>query len=93
MPLGDLAQKYRAFGWHAIAVNGHDYAALMNALEEAKRMKGRPTMIVAETTPGKGVSFIENKYQWHGMPPKPDEGQKALAELAEERIRIMQEAQ
>ncbi len=92
MPLGDMAQKYRAFGWHAITVNGHDYKALMNALDDARKMKGRPTMIIAETTPGKGVSFMENKYQWHGIPPKPEEGQQALAELAEERKRIEAEA-
>jgi len=91
MPLGDLAQKYRAFGWHAISVNGHDYKAIMHALEEARKTKGKPTMIIAETTPGKGVSFMENKYQWHGIPPKPEEAGKALAELDEERARIMKE--
>lgn len=91
MPLGDMAAKYRAFGWHAITVNGHDYKALMNALDEAKRTKGKPTMIIADTTPGKGVSFMENKYQWHGVAPKPEEAQKALAELEEERKRIESE--
>lgn len=91
MPLGDLAQKYRAFGWHAIVVNGHDYKALMNALSEARRTRGKPTMIIAETTPGKGVSFIENKYQWHGKPPTAEEAGKALAELEEERTRINKE--
>ena len=88
MPLGDMAAKYRAFGWHAVTVNGHDYAALLRALEDARRVKGKPTMIIAETTPGKGVSFIENRYEWHGKPPKPDEAAKALAELGEERKRI-----
>ena len=88
MPLGDMAAKYRQFGWNAITVNGHDYAALMKALDDAKKMKGRPTMIIAETTPGKGVSFTENKYQWHGKPPNREEADAALAELAEERKRI-----
>ena len=88
MPLGDLAAKYRQFGWNAITVNGHDYNALMNALEDAKKMKGRPTMIIAETTPGKGVSFVENKYQWHGKPPNAEEGRQALAELAEGRKKL-----
>ncbi|MEM2138472.1 MAG: transketolase [Candidatus Anstonellaceae archaeon] len=92
MPLGDLAQKYRAFGWHAITVNGHDYAAIMNALVEAKKTEGKPTMIVCDTTPGKGVSFMENNYKWHGIAPKPEEAEKALAELAEERKRIENEA-
>jgi len=88
MPLGDMVAKYRAFGWNAVPVNGHDYAALMKALEDARRMKGRPTMIIAETTPGKGVSFAENKFEWHGKAPKPDEGEKALAEIAEGRKKI-----
>jgi transketolase len=88
MPLGDLAAKYRAFGWNAIEVNGHDYKALMKALADAKKMKGRPTMIVAITTPGKGVSFIENKFQWHGKAPSKEEAEKALAELSEERKRM-----
>lgn len=88
MPLGDLAAKYRAFGWNAISVNGHDYHAIMHVLEEAKKMKGRPTMIIAETTPGKGVAAIENDFEWHGKAPKPEEGQKCLAELAEGRKRI-----
>lgn len=88
MPLGDMVAKYRAFGWNAVPVNGHDYAALMKALEDAKRMKGRPTMIIAETTPGKGVSFAENKYEWHGVAPKKEEGEKALAEIAEERKKL-----
>ena len=87
MPLGDMEAKYRAFGWHAVTVNGHDYAALMKALADAKKTKGRPTMIIADTTPGKGVSFMENKYEWHGKPPKPEEAAKALAELSEERKR------
>ena len=88
MPLGDLVAKYRAFGWNALAVNGHDYAALMKALEDAKRMKGRPTMIIAETTPGKGVAMFENKFEWHGVAPKKEEAEKALAEISEERKKI-----
>lgn len=88
MPLGDLAEKYRAFGWHAISVDGHDCSALIAALEEAKRTKGKPTMIIAKTTPGKGVTFAEGKYEWHGRPPKQEEGDRALAELSEERKRI-----
>ena len=88
MPLGDLAAKYREFGWHAIEVDGHDYKEIMAALEEARKTKGKPTMIVAKTVPGKGVSFVEGKYEWHGKPPKPEEAEKALAELAAERKRI-----
>ena len=88
MPLGDLAEKYRAFGWHAIQVDGHDYAAVMRALSEARDTKGKPTMIVAITVPGKGVSFAENNYKWHGVAPKSDEGKAALSELEAERKKI-----
>jgi transketolase len=88
MPLLDMAEKYRAFGWHAIEVNGHDYAALMAALDEARRTKGKPTMIIANTVPGKGVKMFENNYKWHGVAPKPEEAAKALAELEAERTRL-----
>jgi transketolase len=92
MPLGDMASKYRAFGWHAFTVNGHDCNALIRALDEAKRVKGKPTMIIADTTPGKGVSFMENDYKWHGIAPNAEQAQKALAELEAERKRIDGEA-
>ena len=88
MPLGDMAEKYRAFGWHAISVDGHDYAAVMAALDEAKATKGKPTMIIARTVPGKGVSMFENNYKWHGVTPKADEAAKALEELEAERAKI-----
>jgi len=88
MPLSDMAEKYRAFGWHAIEVDGHDYAALMRALDEARAMKGKPTMIIAKTVPGKGVKMFENNYKWHGVAPKPEEAEKALAELGEERKKL-----
>ena len=91
MPLSDMAEKYRAFGWHAITVDGHDYAALIAALDEARATKGKPTMIIAKTVPGKGVSFAENNYKWHGVTPKPDEGKLALDELEAARKRLEQE--
>jgi len=88
MPLGDMAEKYRAFGWHAITVGGHDYAALMAALDEARATKGKPTMIIANTVPGKGVKMFENNYKWHGVAPKPEEAEKALEELDAERKKL-----
>jgi len=88
MPLGDMAEKYRAFGWHAIDVDGHDYDAIMRALDEARKTKGKPTMIIARTMPGKGVSFAENNYKWHGVVPKSEEAAKALAELDAERKKL-----
>jgi len=90
MPLGDMAKKYRASGWHAITVDGNDISALLSALAEARSTKGKPTMIIADTIPGKGVSFMEKNYKWHGAAPKEEDGQKAIAELEAERKRIEQ---
>ena len=88
MPLSDMAEKYRAFGWHAITIDGHDYSAIIAALDEARGTKGKPTMIIANTIPGKGVTFMERDYKWHGKPPKEEEAKRALAELLEERRKI-----
>ena len=77
-----FVQRWRAFGWHAIGVDGHDPGALMAAYDEARRTKGRPTMIVARTMKGKGVSLMENRDGWHGKPLKKGaELDGALAEL------------
>lgn len=88
MPLGNLASKYREFGWHAIEVDGHDYAALLRAFDEARKTKGKPTAIIAKTVPGKGVKSIEMDYKWHGKAPKADEAEKMVAELLEERAKL-----
>ena len=77
-----LANRWRAFGWHAIVVDGHDVTQLLAACEEARQTKGKPTMIVARTLKGKGISFAENKEGWHGKAlKKGEELDKALAEL------------
>ncbi|MCL6636187.1 MAG: transketolase, partial [Peptococcaceae bacterium] len=75
-------RRFRAFGWHTIVVNGHDMGSILDALAEARTVKGKPTMIVAETVKGKGCSFMENVCDWHGVAPKPEEVEKALRELA-----------
>ncbi|MCL6614312.1 MAG: transketolase [Firmicutes bacterium] len=77
----DPAGRFRAFGWHVLEADGHDFAALDRTVDEAQATKGKPTMIVAHTIKGKGVSFMENQVGWHGIAPKPEEAQKALAEL------------
>lgn len=79
-PLGD---KFRAFGWNTVEIDGHDYNAIEKALADAKNTKGRPTAIIAKTVKGKGVSFMENKASWHGVAPDADQTAKALAELDE----------
>ena len=77
-----LAGRWRAFGWHAVVVDGHDLEDLLDALDEARRTRGRPTMILARTVKGKGISFIESRGGWHGKPlKKGDELDRALAEL------------
>lgn len=81
MGLAPLADKYRAFRWHVVEADGHDLAAVLRAFAEARATPGRPTMILARTVMGKGVPFMEGDYRWHGKPPKPDEGERALAAL------------
>ena len=74
--------RWRAFGWHVVAIDGHDMDAILSAFDEARSVRGRPTMIVAKTIKGKGVSFVEGKNGWHGKPfKKGEEADKALAEL------------
>ncbi len=80
-----LAEKYRSFRWHVIEVDGHDIETIIKALDEAGRTRGKPTVIVAHTIKGKGVSFMENQVDWHGKPPNKEEGERALAELEKER--------
>ena len=76
-----LADKWRAFGWHAIEIDGHDLTQVLDAYDEAGTIKGRPQVVVARTVKGKGVSFMELNPGWHGMAPKPDELERALKEL------------
>lgn len=76
-----LAQKWQAFGWEVLSVNGHEVGEIAGALEYARGVKGKPTMIIAETVKGKGVSFMENRVEWHGVAPKGEELARALAEL------------
>lgn len=82
MPSGPLDKKYEAFGWNVISVDGHDYTALADALDQAAACKGLPTMILARTVKGKGVSFMENDAGWHGKAPNDEQYEQARAELA-----------
>jgi transketolase len=81
MNVEPLEDKYRAFGWEVIRTNGHDMQQVVDALEKAKATAGKPTVILAETVKGKGVSFMEDVAGWHGKAPNFDEMQKGLAEL------------
>lgn len=76
-----VADKFRAFGWEAIAADGHDIASVRAALEAAVAVSGRPAVIVAKTIKGKGVSFMEDQVSWHGNAPSPEQTEVALAEI------------
>ena len=83
LPLEPLHNKWTSFNWNVIEVSGHDFAALNEVVEEAKKNKGRPTIVIAHTVPGKGVKEFENNYKWHGKAPNKEEGDMALKELRE----------
>lgn len=78
-----IPAKFAAFGWEVLQIDGHDLRQIMQALDCARRVKGRPTAIVARTIKGKGCSFMENQVDWHGVAPKGEEIEQALAELAD----------
>jgi transketolase len=81
MPTEPIAAKWEAFGWHVQEIHGHNIAQLLDALDLADEVHARPSVIVARTTKGKGVSFMEYDHRWHGMPPNADQFAAALFEL------------
>jgi len=81
MNIDPVSEKWKAFGWHVIEINGHDIKAIVDSLNEAEKIKGKPTMIIAHTVKGKGVSFMENKVEYHGVAPTRDEYERAMKEL------------
>ncbi|MCH7606791.1 MAG: transketolase [Chloroflexi bacterium] len=82
MSLEPLAQKWRAFGWRVFETDGHDFPSLLETIDRAHRRRTRPTVIIAHTIKGKGVSFMENNPGFHGRAPNKDEFEQAMAELA-----------
>lgn len=99
MPLDTMKAKYESFNWNVIEIDGHDFNQIIDAVQKAKQSQDKPTMIIAKTIPGKDVSYMEKRYEWHGTPPdlsdvagappKGEQGKKALAELKviEEKIK------
>ena len=81
MPMGDVALKFKAFGYNTILCDGHDVAALSDAIHVAKSVKGVPSIILAKTVKGKGISFMEGKNAWHGAPVKDPDYEQAMKEL------------
>ncbi|MGE5237777.1 MAG: transketolase [Chloroflexota bacterium] len=84
MKIEPVVQKWTAFGWHTFEIDGHDMAALVRALDEAERVRVKPSVILARTVKGKGVSIFEDKVEYHGVAPSKDELAVALRELGED---------
>ena len=93
MPLENLRAKYEAFNWHVLEIDGHNMEEIIDSFNEAKAIFEKPTVIIAHTIPGKGVDFMENKFQWHGKPPNKEEAKLALSELRTLKGRIRSEHQ
>lgn len=93
MKLDSVAEKYKAFNWNVIEVNGHNFQEIIDACEFAKTVYDKPTIIIAHTIPGKGVSYMENRYEWHGSPPGTIEpsGAPAKEEQAKEALKQLEE--
>jgi transketolase len=81
MDVAPLADKYRAFGWNVLEIDGHNIAEIVDALKKAVDFSAQPTVIIGHTVMGKGVSFMEGLAEWHGKPPTPEQGEKALREM------------
>ncbi|SCG83903.1 transketolase [Proteiniborus sp. DW1] len=84
MNVEPVNKKFEAFGWNVLEIDGHDFNQIFDALEKSKAIKDKPTLIIAKTVKGKGVSFMENQANWHGTAPNAEQAQKAFAELGGE---------
>lgn len=93
MPLEPFSDKYKAFNWHVIEVDGNNIRSFIDVIDEAKAITEKPTVIIANTIPGKGVSFMEKDYRWHGNPPNKEQAKKALDELRTLEGKIVSEHQ
>jgi len=81
MPLDPFREKFESFGWHVLEIDGHNFEEINDAVNKAKAIFEKPTMIIARTIPGKGVDFMEREFSWHGVPPNKEQAEKALHEL------------
>lgn len=86
MELEPLADKWRAFRWNVLECDGHSVEEFLDAMERARNHRGRPSVVIARTLMGRGVSFMEDDYRWHGVPPNEQQGRQALAEIAPTRF-------
>jgi len=81
MPLEPIMDKWRAFGWHVLEIDGHNMESIVDAVDEARAIFEKPSVIIAHTIPGKGVEMFQRDYKWHGNPPNKEQGANAMAEL------------
>jgi transketolase len=86
MELEPLADKWRSFRWNVIDCDGNNIPGFLRAMQEARSFRGKPTVVIAKTFMGRGVSFMEDDYRWHGVPPNEEQGKQALGELGETRF-------
>lgn len=93
MPLEFLRAKYESFNWHVQEVDGHNVRAFVDTINQARAVHQKPSAIIAHTIPGRGVDFMENKFEWHGKPPNEEEANKALKELRTLEGKIISEHQ
>ena len=84
MTVTPVDEKFRAFGWNVISIDGHDFAQIFDAFDQARACKGKPTVILAKTHKGKGVSFMEDQAGWHGKAPDEEQTRQAVEELGGE---------
>ncbi|MDO4545828.1 MAG: transketolase [Bacillota bacterium] len=84
MTVAPVAEKFRSFGWNVLEIDGHDFEQILDAFAKARACKGQPTMIIAKTVKGKGVSFMENEAGWHGKAPNEEQTKQAIEELGGE---------
>lgn len=81
MSIGNLSDKYRSFGWEVFEIDGHDIRQIIDTISKCRKLNGQPKVVIAHTTPGKGVSFMENDFRWHGKAPSQEEAKAALYQL------------
>ncbi len=93
LPLEPFAEKYQAFGWEVLDIDGHNMEAIIDACRHAQSITEKPTVIIAHTIPGKGVDFMERDYTWHGKPPNQEQAKEALKQLRTLKGRITSESE
>lgn len=88
MPLEPLGEKFKAFNWNVIEIDGNNMREILKGFGKAKKSKGKPTVVICNTVPGKGVKFMEKKFEWHGKPPNKEQGIEALKQIVKDECKI-----